>query len=147
MKKIIDTIEKKLNVEVIHVFEIKQDGKEIIANLKLSENEGLKVLLKEMKNQYGTCYKVISASNYEIKKEEKKKKFRTKTENLCGKQRNKIVEYAKKVIKELEEGTAVFKEIEGPTKGDEYIRFMLISTIDGKSVKADISVEELREEA
>ena len=87
-KKMIETIEKKLEVKVEKVLEVKQDGKEVIADVKVGETSCRKVVLKESKNQYGTYYRFVSASEYELKveaepkKAEKKSsgKLRTKTE-------------------------------------------------------------------
>lgn len=101
-KKVIETIEKKLEVKVEKVLEVKQDGKEVIADVKVGETSCRKVVLKESKNQYGTYYRFVSASEYELKveaepkKAEKKSsgKLRTKTEQLCGARRQEIISFA-----------------------------------------------------
>ena len=46
-KKVIETIEKKLEVKVEKVLEVKQDGKEVIADVKVGETSCRKVVLKE----------------------------------------------------------------------------------------------------
>ena len=61
-KKMIETIEKKLEVKVEKVLEVKQDGKEVIADVKVGETSCRKVVLKESKNQYGTYYRFVSAT-------------------------------------------------------------------------------------
>lgn len=66
-KKVIETIEKKLEVKVEKVLEVKQDGKEIITDVKVGETSYRKVVLKESKNQYSTYYRFVSASEYEMK--------------------------------------------------------------------------------
>ena len=73
-KKVIETIEKKLEVKVEKVLEVKQDGKEVIANVKVGETSCRKVVLKEARNQYGTYYRLVSASEYEMKVEAEPKK-------------------------------------------------------------------------
>ena len=93
---------------------VKQDGKEVIADVKVGETSCRKVVLKESKNQYGTYYRFVSASEYELKveaepkKAEKKSsgKLRTKTEQLCGARRQEIISFAEKTISKVADGSA-----------------------------------------
>lgn len=152
-KKVIETIEKKLEVTVEKVYEMMQEDKMVIADVKVGENDYRKVHLKEMRNQYGPYYKIVSADKYtrkraiEQKLMEKKPagKLRTKTEQLCGAKRNEIIKYAEQNISSLANGTATFKEIEGAAKGNTVIRFVLILNEDGSRFKEDIEVEKIRE--
>lgn len=149
-KKMIETIEKKLGVKVKKVLEVKQDGKEIIVDVSEGGSNCRKVTLKEMKNQYGSCYKIVSESKYirEEKKMQEEKKptaLRTKTERLCGARRRDIIGFATQRIGSLADGTATLKEIEGPANGDTSIRFVLILNADGSRFKEDIAITEIRE--
>ena len=152
-KKVIETIEKKLEVVVEKVYEMTQEDKLVVADVKVGENDYRKVTLKEMRNQYGPYYKVVSADKYtrkrvtEQKPAEKKVsgKLKTKTEQLCGARRKDIVGYAEQNIESLANGTASFKEIEGAAKDNTVIRFVLILNADGTRFKEDIEVSKIRE--
>lgn len=137
-KKVIETIEKKLEVKVEKVLEVKQNGKEVIADVKVGESSCYKVVLKESKNQYGTYYRFVSASEYEIKVEPEPKKaekklsgkLRTKTEQLCGARRQEIISFAEKTISQVADGSARIKEIEGAALENTVIRFVLLMNGD-----------------
>lgn len=149
-KKMIETIEKKLKVKVERVLEVKQDGKEIIIDVNEGDRNCRKIVLKEMKNQYGPYYKIVSESKYikEEKREQEEKKpavLRTKTERLCGARRRDIIGFASQRIGSLADGTATLKEIEGPANNDTSIRFVLILKADGSRFKDDILISEIRE--
>lgn len=154
-KKMIETIEKKLGVKVEKVYEVTQSGKEIIVDVKVGDNAYRKVVLKEMRNQYGPYYKIISESKYARKRAEapvaekpakkSETKLRTKTEMLCGARRRDIIGFATQRIGSLADGTATLKEIEGPANGDTAIRFVLILNADGSRFKEDIAISEIRE--
>lgn len=152
-KKIIEKIEKKLEVKVKKVLEVKQNGKEVIADVKVGDTRCRKVVLKESKNQYGTYYRFVSASEYELKveaepkKAEKKSsgKLRTKTEQLCGARRKDIISFAEKTISQVADGSARIKEIEGAALENTVIRFVLLMNGDGSRFKADIAVSTIRE--
>lgn len=152
-KKVIETIEKKLAVTVEKVFGIEQNGKEVVADVQVKAGTCKKVVLKEMANQYGPYYKVVSESTITYEEKEEKKpepkkeasgKLRTKTEVLCGVRRRNIINVAMEAIKALADGTATLKEIEGPAKEDTAIRFVLISN-DGSRFKEDIEISRIRE--
>lgn len=180
-KKMIETIEKKLEVTVEKVLEVKQEEKDIIVDVKVGKDNYRKVVLREMKNQYGSYYKIVSDSQYiretteevdmnngvdmediyddetiikmqwgKVEDEkpvvEKKKatSLKTKTERLCGARRNDIIEYAKKTIGRLLDGSATFKEIEGAAKEDTVIRFVLTLNSDGSRVKEDLEISNIR---
>ncbi len=152
-KKMIETIEKKLEINVEKVLEVKQDGKEIIADVKVGETSCRKVVLKESKNQHGTYYRFVSASEYEMKveaepkKAEKKSsgKLRTKTEQLCGARRQEIIRFAEKAISQVADGSAQIKEIEGAALENTVIRFVLLMNGDDCRFKEDIAVSTIRE--
>ncbi len=152
-KKVIATIEKKLKVTVEKVYEITQDEKMVTADVKVGTDDYRKVELKEMKNQYGAYYKIVSEKKYTRKRAtaesqiEKKTsgKLKTKTEQLCGARRKDIIGYAEQNIESLANGTASFKEIEGAAKGNTVIRFVLILNADGTRFKEDIEVSKIRE--
>ena len=160
-KKMVETIEKKLGVTVEEVVEVAQDGKDITADVKVGATEYRKVVLREMKNQYGAYYKIVSESQYELEEDteeveeamvvEAEKKaaisLRTKTEKLCGARRKDIINYAQKTIGSLVDGTATLKEIEGPANKDTAIRFVLIMNSDGSRVKEDLTISQIRENA
>ena len=76
---------------------------------------------------------------------EKTRKFRTKTEKLCGLVRSDILNTAKTIIKSVSDNDAIIKEIEGPSKKDTVIRFVLIRTVDGSLFKEDIVINEIKE--
>ncbi len=67
-KKMIETIEKKLEVKVEKVFEVTQNGKEVTVDVKVGDNNYRKVVLKEAKNQYGTYYRLVSETKYTRKR-------------------------------------------------------------------------------
>lgn len=154
-KKMVETIQKKLGVTVEEVYEISQNGKEFTVDAKVGSDDCRKVVLKEMKNQYGPYYKLVSESKYirEEKKAPAKKApadkkpaaLRTKTERLCGARRKDIIAYAEKMIECLADGSATLKEIEGPAKEDTAIRFVMILNADGSRIKKDIDVSTIRE--
>ena len=73
-KKVIETIEKKLEVKVEKVLEVKQDSKVVIVDVKVGEASYRKVVLKESKNQHSIYYRFVSASEYEMKVEAEPKK-------------------------------------------------------------------------
>lgn len=149
-KKIIETIEKKLGVKVKEVYEVSQNGKEFTVDVNEGGSNCRKVVLKEMRNQYGPYYKIVSESAY-IKQEKKapaEKKpamLRTKTERLCGARRKDIIEFATRKIESLADGSATLKEIEGPANEDTAIRFVLILNENGSRFKEDIAISEIRE--
>lgn len=152
-KKVIETIEKKLEVTVEKVYEIKQEGKMVMADVKVGENNYRKIQLKEMRNQYGPYYKIMSVDKYtrkravEQKTTEKKPdgKLKTKTERLCSARRKDIIRFAEQNIESLSNGTATFKEIEGAAKEDTVIRFVLILNADGTRFKEDIEISKIRD--
>ena len=149
-KKMIETIEKKLDVKVAEVYKVFQTGKEIAVDVNVGGPNCLKVVLKEMRNQYGPYYRIVSESTYTIqeKKASEKKRsavLRTKTERLCRARRKDIIDFAERKIASLADGSATFKEIEGPAKEDTTIRFVLILKADGSRFKEDITVAEIRD--
>ena len=152
-KNAIKAIEKKLKVKVEKVLEVKQDGKKIIADVKVGETSCRKVVLKEARNQYGTYYRFVSASEYEMKveaepkKAEKKSsgKLRTKTEQLCGARRQEIISFAEKTISKVANGSARIKEIEGAALENTVIRIVLLMNEDDRLFKEDIAVSTIRE--
>jgi len=152
-KKMIEAIEKKLEVKVEKVLEVKQDGKEVIADVKVGETSCRKVVLKESRNQYGTYYRFVSASEYEMKAEAEPKKavkkssgkLRTKTEQLCGARRQEIIGFAEKTIGKVADGSARIKEIEGAALENTVIRFVLLMNGDDSRFKEDIAVSKIRE--
>ncbi len=147
-KKMIGTIEKKTGVKVEKVLEVKQNGKEIAFEVKIGETKCLKGVLRESRNQYGVYYRFVSASEYEMKAKKPSKeagrKLRTKTEHLCCAERKDIINFAEKNIKSLMDGSATFREIEGPAKNDTVIRFVLIQKVDGIRVKEDIDIMDIK---
>lgn len=154
-KKVIETIEKKLEVTVEKVYEVSQNGKEITADVKVGDNAYRKIVLKEMRNQYGPYYKIVSESKYTRKRAEapaadkmekkSKAKLRTKTEQLCGARRQEIISFAEKTISQVADGSARIKEIEGAALEDTVIRFVLLMNSDGSRFKKDIAVSTIRE--
>lgn len=149
-KKMVETIEKKIGVTVEDVYEVSQNGKEFAVDVNVGGNACLKVVLKEMKNQYGPYYKIVSTSEYirEEKKAPSEKKtvvLRTKTERLCGARRRDIIAFASQRIKSLADGSATLKEIEGPANEDTAIRFVLLLNTDGSRFKEDIAITEIRD--
>ena len=150
-RKMIETIEKKLEVKVEKIIEVKHEGKEVTVDVKVGETSCRKVTFKESRNQYGTYYRFVSASEYEMKKEAapavKKKtsrKFRTKTEQLCCARRNEIISFAEKSIGKVADGSARIKEIEGAALGDTVIRFVLLMKADDSRFKEDIAISTIR---
>ena len=151
-KNAIKAIEKKLKVKVEKVLEVKQDGKKIIADVKVGETSCRKVVLKEARNQYGTYYRFVSASDYEMnveaepKKAEKKSsgKLRTKTEQLCGARRQEIISFAEKTISKVANGSARIKEIEGAALENTVIRFVLLMNEDDSRFKEDIAISTIK---
>lgn len=143
-KKMVETIEKKIGVTVEDVYEVSQNGKEFTVDVNVGGNACLKVVLKEMKNQYGPYYKVVSTSEY-IREEKKTVVLRTKTERLCGARRRDIIAFASRRIKSLADGSATLKEIEGPANEDTAIRFVLLLNTDGSRFKEDIAITEIRD--
>ena len=145
-KKMIGTIEKKLDVKEEKVLWVTQEGNEMQVDVSIGSGNCMKVCLKEMKNQY---YKITFSESYEMPVEEKKPtpkkdtKLRTKTEQLCGANRKAILDLAEKTIRSVADGTARIKEIEGPHCNDTTIRFVLLRTADGERFKEDISVSEI----
>ncbi len=149
-KKMVETIEKKMGVTVEKVYRVYGSGKEFFVDVNVGGNACRKVVLKEMKNQYGPYYKIVSTSEYirEEKKassEKKKAALRTKTERLCGATRRDIIRFAAQRIKSLADGSATLKEIEGPANNDTAIRFVLLLNADGSRFKEDIAISEIRE--
>lgn len=150
-KKVVETIEKKLEVKVLEVLEVRQDGREVTADVKVGAASYRKVVLREAGNQHGTYYRLVSASEYEMRgepdKEAKKpsRKPRTKTERLCGAGRMEIISFAEKSIGKVADGSARIKEIEGAALGDTVIRFVLLMNADGSRFKEDIAVSRIRE--
>ena len=147
----VETIEKKLGVTVEEVTGVATEGKDITVTARVGAREYRKVVLREMKNQYGAYYKIVSESQYELEEEkeevdeeivvEAEKKaaisLKTKTESLCGVRRKDIINYAQKTIGSLVDGSATLKEIEGPANEDTAIRFVLIMNADGTRFKED----------
>ncbi len=152
-KKMIETIEKKLEVKVEKVFEVTQNGKEVTVDVKVGDNNYRKVVLKEAKNQYGTYYRLVSETKYTRKRAtnapqtDKKSsgKLRTKTEQLCGARRQEIISFAEKTISQVADGSARIKEIEGAALENTVIRFVLLMNGDDSRFKEDISVSTIRE--
>lgn len=157
-KKVIETIEKKLGVVVEEQYEMTQEGKVVFADVKVGEKDYRKILLKEMKNQYGPYYKIVSEEKYdrrlvpmpgieklEERKKEVSRKPRTKTEKLCGGTRKEIISFAETEIECVANGTASIKEIEGAAKDDTVIRFVLLLNTDGSRFKEDIEIKKIRE--
>lgn len=152
-KKVIETIEKKLEVKVEKVFEVTQSDKEVTADVMVGKDDYRKVVLKEAKNQYGTYYRLVSESKYTRKrvsapqKTEKKSsgKLRTKTEQLCGARRQEIISFAEKTISQVADGSARIKEIEGAALENTVIRFVLLMNGDDSRFKEDIAVSTIRE--
>lgn len=150
-KKIVETIEKKLEVKVEKVLAISQEGKEVVADVCIGGRNCMKVQMKEMKNQFGPYYKIVSDDKYEKVVEEKKEaqkntaKPRTKTERLCGATRKAIIALAEKRISSIVDGSARIKEIEGAAQNDTVIRFVLLMNGDGSRFKEDIEISKIRE--
>ena len=153
-KKVIETIEKKLGVVVEKVYEMKQEGKIVTVDVKIRKDEYRKVVMKEMRNQYGPFYKIVSADKYTRKRvitqkctvdKTSNKKLRTKTEKLCGALREDIFRVAKEMIESLINGEARIKEIEGAAMNDTVIRFVLLLNADGTRFKEDIEISKIRE--
>ena len=151
-KKMIETIEKKLEVKVEKVLEVKQDGKEVTVDVKVGETSCRKVILKEAKNQYGPYFRFVSFGAYEMEKETapaaKKKssgKLKTKTEQLCGARRNEIISFAEKNIGKVADGSARIKEIEGAALDNTVIRFVLLMNGNDSRFKEDIAISTIRE--
>lgn len=153
-KKMIETIEKKLEVKVEKVFKVAKNGKEVTADVKVGDNNYRKVVLKEAKNQYGTYYRLVSETKYTRKRvtnalqTDKKKasgKLRTKTEQLCGARRQEIISFAEKTISQVADGSARIKEIEGAALENTVIRFVLLMNGDDSRFKEDIAVSTIRE--
>ncbi len=152
-KKVIETIEKKLEVKVEKVFEVTQSGKEVTADIMAGKDDYRKVVLKEAKNQYGTYYRIVSERKYTRKrvtvapKMEKKPsgKLRTKTEQLCGARRQEIISFAEKTISQVADGSARIKEIEGAVLENTVIRFVLLMNSDDSRFKEDIAVNIIRD--
>ena len=149
-KKMIETIEKKLGVKVVEVYEVSQNGKEFTVDANVGGATCLKAVLKEMRNQYGSYYKIVSESTYtkqekKVNAERKPAALRTKTERLCGARRRDIIGFAARRIESLADGSATLKEIEGPANEDTAIRFVLILNADGSRFKEDIAIAEIRE--
>ena len=150
-KKMVETIEKKLAVTVVEVLGVVVEDKTATLDVCIGSNDCMKVVLKEMRNQYGTYYRVMSESRYTrqpVKKPVEKKatgKLKTKTEQLCGARRNEIIKYAQQNISSLADGTATFKEIEGAAKDNTVIRFVLLLNADGTRFKEDIEISKIRE--
>ena len=71
-KKMIGTIEKKLDVKVEKVLGVTQEGNEMQVDVSIGSGNCMKVCLKEMKNQYGPYYKITFSESYEMPVEEKK---------------------------------------------------------------------------
>lgn len=151
-KKMVGTIEKKLGVKVEKVLGAAQEGKEVTVDVNVGGNNCRKVILKEMKNQYGIYYRLVSESGYILEAKEKapaagngtSAKLRTKTERLCGARRKDIISFAEKTISSLADGTATLKEIEGPARGDTAIRFVLLLKADGSRFKEDIEISTIK---
>lgn len=81
-EKIIATIEKKLEVKVENVYGIEKDGNIVTADVKLGENNYRKVELKELRNQYGEYYKIVSEKAYTRKRVESKKAQNEPTDGI-----------------------------------------------------------------
>lgn len=160
-KKMVETIEKKLGVTVEEVKDVVIEGKDITVDVRVGATECRKVVLREMKNQYGAYYKIVSESQYELEevKEEVEEEIvveaekkaaislKTKTEKLCGVRRKDIINYAQKTISSLVDGSATLKEIEGPANEDTAIRFVLIMNADGSRFKEDLAISQIRANA
>lgn len=146
-KKMVETIEKKLAVTVAEVIGEVREDKSITLDVSIGADDCMKVVLKEMKNQYGTYYRVMSESRYTRQPAMKKTsgKLKTKTEQLCGARRKDIISFAEHNIVSLIDGSATLKEIEGPAKEDTAIRFVLILKADGSRFKEDIDIAVIRE--
>lgn len=148
-RKVIETIEKKLSVKVEQVLEVTQEGKEVTVDVNVGGNKCRKVFLKELKNQYGIYYRLVSESEYtlEVPVAEKKvsAKLRTKTERLCGARRKDIISFAEKSIDKVVDGSARIKEIEGAALEDTVIRFVLLMNGNDSRFKEDIAISVIRE--
>ena len=150
-KKMVETIEKKLEVKVVKILAVSQEGKEVVVDVCIGGRNCMKVQMKEMKNQYGPYYKVLDSKSYEMATEEKKEtpkkatKLRTKTEKLCGANRKAIIGLAEKTIGSVTDGTARIKEIAGAAQNDTVIRFVLLMNSDDSRFKEDIEIGKIRE--
>ena len=150
-KKMVETIEKKLEVQVVKILAVSQECKEVVVDVCIGGRNCMKVQMKEMKNQYGPYYKLVSSESYEMAVEEKKEapkrtaKPRTKTERLCGATRKAIIALAEKTIGSVVDGTARIKEIEGAAQNDTVIRFVLLMNSDDSRFKEDIEIRKIRE--
>lgn len=150
-KKMVETIEKKLEVKVAKVLAVAQEDNEVVADVCIGGRKCMKVQMKEMKNQYGPYYKLVSSKSYEMAVEENKEtpkrtaKPRTKTERLCGANRKEIIALAEKTIGSVADGTARIKEIEGAAQNDTVIRFVLLLNSDDSRFKEDIEIRKIRE--
>ncbi len=151
--RMVETIEKRLGVKVEKVLRTVQDGREVIIDISVGGADRHKVVLKEMKNQYGVYYRIMSDSKYiaEVQDdtsthmEKEPAKFRTKTERLCGARRKDIISFAEMTIGSLADGLAMLKEIEGPAKDDTAVRFVLLLKADGTRFKEDIAIKDIRD--
>lgn len=150
-KKVIEAIEKKLGIKVEKVLAVGQEGKEVVADVCIDERSCIKVHMKEMRNQYGPYYKLVSSESHEASVQEKKEtpkraaKPRTKTERLCGATRREIIALAEQTIGRVADGTARIKEIEGAAMNDTVIRFVLLMNDDSSRFKEDIEISKIRE--
>lgn len=150
-KKVIETIEKKLGIKVEKVLVAGQEGKEVVVDVCIDGRKCMKVHMKEMRNQYGPYYKLVSSESYEASVQEKKEtpkraaKLRTKTERLCGAARREIIALAEQTISSVADGTARIKEIEGAAMNDTVIRFVLLMNENGSRFKEDIEISKIRE--
>ena len=83
------------------------------------------------------------AEKPEVVKKQTERKPRTKTEMLCGAVRKEILGVAERLIESVAKGEASIKEIEGATKDNSVIRFVL-TLGDGTRVKEDLEVNSIR---
>lgn len=65
-KKMIGTIEKKLDVKVEKVLGVTQEGNEMQVDVSIGSGNCMKVCLKEMKNQYGPYYKITFSESLRL---------------------------------------------------------------------------------
>lgn len=150
-KKMVETIKKKLDLKVERVLAVSREDKEVVVNICISGRNCMKVQMKEMRNQYGPYYKLVSSESYEAAVTEKKEaskrtaKPRTKTERLCGATRREIIALAEQTISRVADGTARIKEIEGAAQNDTVIRFVLLMNDDDSRFKEDIEISKIRE--
>lgn len=64
MKKMLETIAKKVGAAVINVNGYEENGKEIMLDVDLADWSSNKVVLRKAKNQYGEYYRFVSCEEY-----------------------------------------------------------------------------------